>query len=133
MKKLVPVVVGVLVLSACTIMPVHNVRNKPYYHPRPTVVVSYTQIENVIIGVVIDRGWNARVIRPGLIEARIFDGYSSATIHIEYTSDVYSIRYIDSNNMRYKNGNIHRNYNNWVETLSRDIEGAMRNADKRRR
>jgi len=50
----------------------------------------------------------------------------TVTIEISFTADTYSIRYIDSTNMRYAvcNGRtyIHKNYNVWINQLRNAIE-----------
>ena len=37
----------------------------------------------------------------------------------------YSITYKESTNLDYMNGQIHRNYNGWIENLDRDIRANL--------
>ena len=46
-------------------------------------------------------------------------------VDVRYTAKDYSITYKDSSNMQYQDGQIHRNYNGWIENLDRDIRGNL--------
>ena len=48
-----------------------------------------------------------------------------ATVNIYYNEKNYSILYKDSYNLDYRNGSIHRNYNNWIVKLSRTIQNEL--------
>lgn len=79
-------------------------------------------VQKAILTAAEQRGWSARVIKPGLILANISVRTHSATIEIPYSSTSYSIDYKDSQNLDYDGTDIHRNYNNWVVRLSRSIQ-----------
>nr|WP_256834309.1 hypothetical protein [Pseudomonas oleovorans] len=51
-----------------------------------------------------------------------------AEITIPYSASSYSIRYRDSQNLGYKNGKIHRNYNKWIHNLDRSIQQELNRA-----
>ncbi len=68
------------------------------------------------------RGWVIKKVAAGHLEATIFVRSHMAKVDINYSNDSYSIRYNDSENLGYKNGKIHRNYNKWVKTLNMDIQ-----------
>ena len=64
---------------------------------------------------------------PRLIQAQInVRNRYYAEIDIRYTGTSYAITYRDSQELGYKNGKIHRNYNRWVSMLDRDIMAALR-------
>ncbi len=67
------------------------------------------------------RGWRSKTIAPGHIEAMIHVRTHTATVDIKFDTAAYSIYYKDSTNLDYKDGKIHRAYNNWVTNLSKDI------------
>lgn len=67
------------------------------------------------------RGWDMRILSPGTIEGRLRRPGRKAVVDITYTATEFSIKYNDSENLEYRDGRIHHNYNRWVYTLERDI------------
>jgi hypothetical protein len=46
-------------------------------------------------------------------------------VDVRYTATTYSITYKDSTNLNYRDGQIHKNYNGWIENLDRDIRNEL--------
>lgn len=122
MKRILTIISCLLLLAACKTAPVYNVSSEPVNSVSGQPALSVEQVENVIIGAAIKRGWKPRVVNTGLIEARLDLRQHTAVINISYSPTSYSIQYVDSQNLHYRNGEIHRNYNNWITNLSRDIQ-----------
>ncbi|PSV00822.1 hypothetical protein C0W80_11590 [Photobacterium leiognathi subsp. mandapamensis] len=122
MKKLFLTTLASLLIVGCTSKPVMNLNN--VYVPTAVTGQQYTveDVQKAILTAAEQRGWSARVIKPGLILANISVRTHSATIEIPYSSTSYSIDYKDSQNLDYDGTDIHRNYNNWVVRLSRSIQ-----------
>lgn len=122
MKRILTIISCLLFVAACKTAPVYNVSSEPVNSVSAQPALSVEQVENVIIGAAIKRGWKPRVVNSGLIEARLDLRQHMAVINISYSPTSYSIQYVDSQNLHYSNGEIHRNYNNWITNLSRDIQ-----------
>ncbi|GAA05749.1 hypothetical protein [Photobacterium leiognathi] len=122
MKKLFLTTLASLLIVGCTSKPVMNLNN--VYVPTAVSGQQHTaeDVQKAILTAAEQRGWSARVIKPGLILANISVRTHSATIEIPYSSTSYSIDYKDSQNLDYDGTDIHRNYNNWVVRLSRSIQ-----------
>ncbi|WP_318470216.1 hypothetical protein [Photobacterium leiognathi] len=122
MKKLFLTTLASLLIVGCTSKPVMNLNN--VYVPTAVTGQQHTveDVQKAILTAAEQRGWSARVIKPGLILANISVRTHSATIEIPYSSTSYSIDYKDSQNLDYDGTDIHRNYNNWVVRLSRSIQ-----------
>ncbi|WP_305814745.1 hypothetical protein [Photobacterium leiognathi] len=122
MKKLFLTTLASLLIVGCTSKPVMNLNN--VYVPTVVTGQQHTaeDVQKEILTAAEQRGWSARVIKPGLILANISVRTHSATIEIPYSSTSYSIDYKDSQNLDYDGTDIHRNYNNWVVRLSRSIQ-----------
>ena len=75
-----------------------------------------------IVTGVADRGWIPKVVGPGHVEAQLLIRSHTATVDITFDRSTYSITYKDSQNLDYKNGRIHRNYNRWVANLSQMLQ-----------
>ncbi|MBP2700102.1 hypothetical protein [Photobacterium lucens] len=122
MKKLFLTTLASLLIVGCTSKPVMNLNN--VYVPTTVTGQQHTaeDVQKAILTAAEQRGWSARVIKPGLILANISVRTHSATVEIPYSSTSYSIDYKDSQNLDYDGTDIHRNYNNWVVRLSRSIQ-----------
>jgi len=67
------------------------------------------------------RGWDMRIVEPGVIEGRLRKPGMKAVVDVTYTPYEFSIRYRESENLGYSNGRINGKYNRWVYNLERDI------------
>ena len=85
---------------------------------------SMDQIGSAIVTGV-QRGWKAHVVDPGHIEARLVVRTHVAVVDIHYNDSAYSITYKQSDNLDYKAGKIHRNYNRWVRNLDLDLQQSL--------
>ncbi len=83
------------------------------------------EVRKAILSGCVARGWNAKEVSPGTIEATItVRGKHYVAVQIPYTPSTYSILYKASNNMEYDaaKGTIHPNYNKWVNNLRASID-----------
>ncbi len=114
----------VLMLGGCTIRPVMNISDAP-------VVVSAgkratpDQVRNAIVSAGNALGWQMTPAGPGLVNGRLALRDHGANVEVRYTATTFSILYKDSNNLNYKDGQIHRNYNGWIENLDRGIRNEL--------
>lgn len=116
----------VAIFVAACVRPIYNVQDHPITS-RGKQSLTMNDIAEVVMQSALNRGWEAS--RMG--EDTVFITYSrknySATAQVFFTYRSYSIEYDSSTNLKYSNGMIHRNYNNWVKRLENDI---ARNLDK---
>lgn len=68
------------------------------------------------------KGWQPQVAGPGRIIAVRRHGGRSAKVSISYTSNSFTISYIDSDNMHYTGNSISSIYNDWVDELRGEIK-----------
>jgi hypothetical protein len=123
-KKIVMAIGMALVVTGCNTQPIVNVTDQPVVS---TVSKQLTadQVRNAIVGAGSGLGWVMTPISPGLVSGRFIKEDHVAVVDIRYTEKIYSIAYKDSTNLKYKKGNIHKAYNEWVATLDRDIQSAL--------
>lgn len=84
--------------------------------------ISAKNISKAIVQAGIRRGWIMKPIKGtneiiGTLNVRTH----MAKVSIRYTDEFYSIKYLDSSNLRYDGQHIHKKYNSWVLNLDRDI------------
>ncbi|MGI2259700.1 hypothetical protein [Shewanella sp. GXUN23E] len=121
MIKLITVALMLTSVVACGKMqPVKNVQSAPVAFNLTT-----EQVKSAILQSGIDRGWVMKEITPGVIRGEIFIRSHHAVVDIEYSDKSYSINYVSSDNLKYDEGKIHRNYNRWVNNLDVDIKRAL--------
>ena len=71
------------------------------------------------------RGWVVTEEGAGHLLATLNIRSHTVRADIKFTSSSYSITYRDSQNMKFKKGKIHGNYNKWVRNLDGDIQRAL--------
>lgn len=110
-----------LALGACTSKPVLEVRQTDV-----PPALTQQQVEQAILTGLQQRRWNVVERQPGSITASIVQRRTlRAVIDIRYDARSYSISHRSSEGLDYRNGKIHRTYNNWVTYLDRAIQRAL--------
>ena len=117
-------VVGFAALAGCTSAPIRNVSDAPVLTGSGKAVTA-EQVRTAIVGAGKGLGWSMTPADPGLVVGRITLRGHSAVIDVRYTPKTFSIQYKDSTGLNYQNGQIHKNYNGWVDNLERDIRGNL--------
>ena len=79
------------------------------------------QVRDAIIRGGAGIGWEMQEERPGLVVGVWKARDHSVTVEIPYSTQEYVIKYRTSTNLRAENGQIHSNYNRWIERLNRHI------------
>lgn len=105
-------------VSACTSKPVATIESTAV----PAAVRTEEAMQRAILTALQRRQWTVERAEPGQILALVQRRSHQARVSIPYTASGYSIRYRDSQNLDYRNGKIHRNYNNWIHNLDRSIQ-----------
>ena len=119
MKKLAGILLCAFVCAAgCrSLAPVHNITDKT------VVVAEHTTLQDAILSAGALKHWDMQIVRPGLIRADLFIRSHEVSVDIAYTDSSYSITYVSSKNMKYKEkkNTIHPKYNQWIRNLNAAI------------
>ncbi len=118
------VLLSLLTLSCSRTAPIHSPQ------PMSFATLPVETVEAAIQQGAAGRGWQTRVLQPGLMEAMLFVRGHSATVRIYYSATSIQIAYADSSNLKYSSDStgrtwIHANYNSWVQNLAVDIERTL--------
>ncbi|PSW06875.1 hypothetical protein [Photobacterium lipolyticum] len=116
-KGLVVAAMFVTLAGCSRVQPILNVENTPVVFN-----LQSSQVKQAIIEAGIGRGWVMRETTPGKIRGEYQARSHQAIIDITYNTNTYSIEYADSDNLKYEDGKIHRNYNRWINNLDVDIK-----------
>lgn len=115
---------GVMVLLSISLSLNAAILNDPepmVIPPELTDKQVVTEIKRALVG----RGWVVTDEKPGQLDASLSLRSHIARIAIEHGGDKLQIRYVSSENLKYKEKNgerhIHKNYLSWINNLSGDI------------
>jgi hypothetical protein len=126
--KLFSIAVAAAVIVGCgtasmTSNPIYNVSGAPIEtFGKP---ITLTDVERAIIRAGLALGWQMRPLKPGHILGTLNVRTHTAVVDITYDTKTYNIAYKDSANLDYKDGQIHRNYNGWIQNLEKGIRAQM--------
>ena len=106
--------------------PIQNLVDVPVMW-MPGVEPSADKLARAVVAVCARLGWVCQIVSPGEIHGRLNLRSHEANVRIPYAADKYSILYESSDNLRYdaEKNTIHRNYNNWVLNLQRQINAEV--------
>ena len=99
-------------------------RTEPVKNINQTLNTNYSdnQLQTAILDAGRARHWVMQPQQPGVITGKIKQRDHSAEIRITYGANHYAINYAGSNNLMAGPGEIHKNYNRWVNNLDKDIQ-----------
>ncbi|MDD0973659.1 hypothetical protein [Pseudomonas fontis] len=107
-----------LILGGCTSKPVYNAREDF----SKELGFTNDQMSRAIVTALHDRQWVVQSVKPGMVKAAItIRGKHHAEVNIPYTPTSFEVVYRSSWGLDYKNGNIHGNYNRWVNNLRDNV------------
>lgn len=121
--QLFVIILLVLSMVACRHGVIREVNNAPVVTKSNDY--SLSDIDNAIARAGSSLGWEMRTIDQGKIEGTLHLRAHTAIIDIFYDRSNYSINYKDSDNLNYRSGRIHSNYNGWIQNLERAINNEL--------
>jgi len=114
--KISVIVISLALLVGCGTAPVKNVDSAMI-----TGVNSIENVEKAISRAGAGLGWVMTKKSDGNIVGKLALRSHLAVIDITYDKSSYSIKYVDSTNLKYSGGEIHTNYNGWISNLQQAI------------
>jgi hypothetical protein len=104
----------------CATQPLYNVVSAPITTPSGKNV-SMQEVQTAIIRAGTGLGWQIAPEKPGQLTGRLTVRTHQAVVGITHDTKQYSINYKDSTGLDARDGQIHRNYNGWVQNLDKAI------------
>jgi len=123
MRRLYSIVTALLaslVLIGCMSVPIMNVDNAavPTTSGKP---LTKEQVRAAIIRAGGGLGWQMKDETPDMLVGTLMLRSHSAVVEIPYSATNFSIKYRSSINLDQSGGNIHKNYNGWIQNLYKGI------------
>jgi hypothetical protein len=107
-------------VAGCSSRPVMNVTAEPVVVTAGKTATN-DNVRDAILRAGSSLGWQMRPAAPGVIAGTINLRGNSANIDVEYNTRTYNIVYRSSTGLEAQNGQIHKNYNGWIENLNNAI------------
>ena len=123
-RVLVLAVVLVAAGGCRTTAPILTISNAPL-GPPPGASVSTEDVSRAIWAAGKRLGWVIEPVRPGELTGTLKLRQHLAVVTIRHDTSTFSIHYKNSVNLRQHDQEIHRQYNNWVQNLARNIQSEM--------
>ncbi|HLB16708.1 MAG TPA: hypothetical protein VJM14_17410 [Burkholderiales bacterium] len=113
-------------LAACTLQPIYNVKGAPVETPggKPPTLA---EVEKAVVRAGSALGWKMQPVRPGVMVGTITLRSHTAIVDVTFDTRTFNITYKDSVDLNYDGGNIHRNYNGWIQNLDKGIRAQLLN------
>lgn len=120
--RLYPIFAALIALAivGCASVPIMNVDSAAV----PTVAgkpMTQEQVRAAIIRAGGALGWQMKDEGPNKMVGTLVLRTHTAVVEIPYSSTTYSIKYRSSINLDESGGNIHKNYNGWIQNLNKGI------------
>ncbi len=122
---------SIFVIAASLVMSVTACANRfePIYNVNADTAPSEAkprfstkQLGDLITRVAQNQGWSVTAAKPGLLRCSTKWVNHSASVDIVYSSQSYSVQLGSAANLQDEDGLIHRNYNQRVRDLQREID-----------
>ena len=113
-----------IAVTGCNSVPILNVDQSPAISASGKAL-SREQVRAAILRAGAALGWQMKDEGPNMIVASIMLRKHAATVAIPYNANSYSIKYRTSTGLDEQGGTIHKNYNGWIQNLTRGINAQL--------
>lgn len=116
--------VAVAVTGCALQQPIMNVSDAPVLSAsgRP---LTKDQVRGAILRAGAALGWQIKDDGPNMLVGTIQLRTHTAEVGIPYSATTYGVNYRSSANLDEKGGTIHKNYNGWIQNLTRGINAQL--------
>ncbi|HSW20739.1 MAG TPA: hypothetical protein VLJ86_26175 [Ramlibacter sp.] len=113
-----------VVLAGCTTAPIMNVSEASVVSASGKPLTN-DQVRAAIVRAGAALGWQMKEEGPNLMVGTLQLRTHVAVVQIPYSTKAYSVTYRSSVNLEEKGGVIHKNYNGWIQNLTRGINAQL--------
>lgn len=131
--RTLPALAAAIVLTAASLTadaacmrcdPIYNVADAPVTSATGKALTN-DQVKQAIIRAGAALGWVMKEAGHGKLTGHLAVRKHTAEIEIPYSPKAYSINYKGSTNLDEADGKIHKNYNGWIQNLSKGINAQL--------
>jgi hypothetical protein len=110
--------------AACTSKPILNITDAPVTTSTGKAAQS-AQVRTAIVNAGTSLGWVMVETSPGVMQGTLSLRSHTAVVEIPYSATKYSIRFKSGTNLNERDGEIHKNYNGWIQNLDGKIRSEI--------
>jgi len=121
LKKISLATVLIMALAGCAKTVLQKDYNDNQFAQITNKLHTVEQTEKYIKRACAQLGWNCVSKDAKTIRGELLIRTHTLVVDIEYDNEQFSIKYVDSTNLKYNGKTIHRQYDNWVLNLIRHI------------
>ena len=114
----------VLAVAGCNAVPILNVKDAAVTSSSGKAM-SHAEVRSAILRAGAALGWQMKDEGSNMLVGTFLLRDHSAVVEIPYSSTAYSIKYRSSTNLRESGETIHKNYNGWIQDLTRRINAQL--------
>lgn len=111
-------------VGCATLQPIYNVVNAPLTATSGKSL-SMQEVQAAIVRAGTPLGWQITPEKPGQLTGRLSLRTHQAVVEITHNTKTYSINYKDSVDLGANGGQIHKNYNGWIQNLDKAIRSQL--------
>lgn len=111
-------------MVGCTSAPIMNVSSTPVAAASGKALDA-EQVRGAIVRAGVALGWQMKDESANTLVGTLQLRSHTAVVEIPYSASNYSIKYRSSINLDEKGGSIHKNYNGWIQNLTRGINAQL--------
>jgi hypothetical protein len=113
-----------LSLAGCSSAPILNIDQAAATNASGKAL-THDQVRGAIVRAGAALGWQMKDEGPNTLVGSLTLRTHSAVVAITYSPASYSIKYRTSTNLNESDGNIHKNYNGWIQNLNKGIAAQL--------
>lgn len=123
-QTLFAAMVVIVAVTGCTVAPILNVSEAPAINASGKSL-SHEQVRGAIVRAGAALGWQMKDEGANMLVGTIQLRTHSAVVAIPYSAGTYSVKYRSSTGLDENGGTIHKNYNGWIQNLTRGINAQL--------
>jgi hypothetical protein len=108
--------------AGCVTAPIYDVVSAPVVANK---AVTMEDVNKAIVRAGTQLGWVITPESAGKLTGRLALRTHTATVDITHDTKTYNIKYRDSTNLEAHGGEIHKNYNGWIQNLEKGIRAQL--------
>lgn len=120
-RTILAVILVIGAIAGCKSVPIQNVSNVAITSSSGKPL-SPSEVRTAIVQSGVSLGWKITDDGPEKLVGTLVLRTHTAVVDIPYSGSSYSVNYKSSVNLNEGEGQIHKNYNSWIQNLTRAID-----------
>jgi hypothetical protein len=124
-RRLIALLLGAVLAGCARTAKIYNVTGAAIPPPAAGKTLTMDQVARAIVAAGTRRQWEIEPVRAGELMGTLRLRAHLAVISIRHDTSTFSITFVRGENILHEGDEIHRNYNNWIHNLEREITAEL--------